>query len=106
MARRVPCPGSLTEPGRSSALGITSPGREAAFALIGAARRLGVTATTRQVRGADHVVVRNGDAIAALLTPLGAHLRASLATPDAPPGPNHGQTSPRLHGAPAPHPAE
>ena len=33
--------GSLTEPGRSSAMEITCPGPEAALALVGAARRLG-----------------------------------------------------------------
>ncbi|MBO0840622.1 MAG: DNA-binding protein WhiA [Sciscionella sp.] len=65
--------GSLTEPGRSSALEITCPGPEAALALVGAARRLGVQAKSREVRGADRVVVRDGDAIGALLTRLGAH---------------------------------
>src|SRR5258708_800122 len=65
--------GSLTEPGRSSALEVTCPGPEAALALVGAARRLGVQAKSREVRGADRVVVRDGDAIGALLTRLGAH---------------------------------
>ncbi len=65
--------GSLTEPGRSSALEVTCPGPEAALALVGAARRLGVTAKAREVRGADRVVVRDGDAISALLTRMGAH---------------------------------
>jgi len=65
--------GSLTEPGRSSALEITCPGPEAALALVGAARRLGISAKAREVRGADRVVVRDGDAIGALLTRLGAH---------------------------------
>lgn len=65
--------GSLTEPGRSSALEVTCPGPEAALALVGAARRLGVQAKSREVRGADRVVVRDGDAIGALLTMLGAH---------------------------------
>jgi DNA-binding protein WhiA len=65
--------GSLTEPGRSSALEITCPGPEAALALVGAARRLGVSAKAREVRGVDRVVVRDGDAIGALLTRLGAH---------------------------------
>jgi cell division protein WhiA len=64
--------GSLTEPGRSSALEITCPGPEAALALVGAARRLGVSAKAREVRGIDRVVVRDGDAIGALLTRLGA----------------------------------
>src|SRR6266545_2444890 len=65
--------GSLTEPGRSSSLEITCPGPEAALALVGAARRLGISAKSREVRGADRVVVRDGDAISAMLTRLGAH---------------------------------
>lgn len=65
--------GSLTEPGRSSSLEITCPGPEAALALVGAARRLGVAAKAREVRGVDRVVVRDGDAIGVLLTRLGAH---------------------------------
>ncbi|HZK05162.1 MAG TPA: DNA-binding protein WhiA [Actinomycetaceae bacterium] len=65
--------GSLTEPGRSGALEITCPGPEAALALVGAARRLGATAKAREVRGVDRVVVRDGDAIATLLTRMGAH---------------------------------
>jgi len=65
--------GSLTEPGRSSSLEITCPGPEAALALVGAARRLGVQAKAREVRGVDRVVVRDGDAIAVLLTRMGAH---------------------------------
>jgi DNA-binding protein WhiA len=65
--------GSLTEPGRSSALEITCPGPEAALALVGSARRLGITAKAREVRGVDRVVIRDGDAIGALLTRIGAH---------------------------------
>jgi DNA-binding protein WhiA len=65
--------GSLTEPGRSSALEITCPGPEAALALVGAARRLGIGAKAREVRGVDRVVIRDGDAISAMLTRLGAH---------------------------------
>lgn len=65
--------GSLTEPGRSAALEITCPGPEAALALVGAARRLGVSAKAREVRGIDRVVIRDGDAIGAMLTRLGAH---------------------------------
>ncbi len=65
--------GSLTEPGRSSSLEITCPGPEAALALVGAARRLGISAKSREVRGVDRVVIRDGDAISALLTRLGAH---------------------------------
>jgi len=65
--------GSLTEPGRSAALEVTCPGPETALALVGAARRLGIAAKYRQVRGVDRVVVRDGDDIGALLTRIGAH---------------------------------
>ena len=64
--------GSLTEPGRSSALEVSCPGPEAALALVGAARRLGISAKAREVRGADRVVVRGAEAIGALLTRMGA----------------------------------
>jgi DNA-binding protein WhiA len=65
--------GSLTEPGRSSSLEITAPGPESALALVGAARRLGIASKSREVRGVDRVVIRDGDAIGAMLTRLGAH---------------------------------
>lgn len=65
--------GSLTEPGRSASLEVTCPGPETALALVGAARRLGVPAKARDVRGVDRVVIRDGDAIGVMLTRLGAH---------------------------------
>jgi cell division protein WhiA len=65
--------GSLTEPGRSMSLEVTCPGPEAALALVGSARRLKIHAKAREVRGVDRVVIRDGDAISALLTRLGAH---------------------------------
>src|SRR5699024_4819341 len=65
--------GSLTEPGRSSALEVGAPGPEAALALVGAARRLGVSAKAREVRGADRGVVRDGEAIGILLTRMGVN---------------------------------
>jgi DNA-binding protein WhiA len=65
--------GSLTEPGRSAALEISCPGSEAALALVGAARRLGIPSKAREVRGIDRVVIRDGDAISAMLTRMGAH---------------------------------
>ncbi|MDO5031534.1 DNA-binding protein WhiA [Corynebacterium sp.] len=64
--------GALTEPGRSSALEVVCPCQEAALALVGCARRLGIAAKTKETRGADRVVVRDGDAIGALLTRMGA----------------------------------
>ena len=65
--------GSLTEPGRSTALEVTCPGPEAGLALVGAARRLGLVAKAREVRGIDRVVIRDAEAISTLLTRLGAH---------------------------------
>jgi len=65
--------GSLTDPGRSAALEITAPGNEAAMALVGIARRLSVVAKAREVRGVYRVTVREGEAIAAILTQMGAH---------------------------------
>jgi DNA-binding protein WhiA len=64
--------GSLTEPGRSSSLEVASPGPEAALALVGAARRAGVAAKSREARGVDRVVVRDSDAIHRILTLMGA----------------------------------
>ncbi|WP_432559242.1 DNA-binding protein WhiA [Granulicoccus sp. GXG6511] len=64
--------GSLTEPGRSMSLEVTCPGPEAALALVGAARRLEIPAKAREVRNVDRVVIRDGDAIASMLTGLGA----------------------------------
>ncbi|NLA28521.1 MAG: DNA-binding protein WhiA, partial [Propionibacterium sp.] len=60
-------------PGRSMSLEITCPSSEAALALVGSARRLDIVAKAREVRQVDRVVVRDGDAIAALLTRMGAH---------------------------------
>jgi DNA-binding protein WhiA len=52
---------------------ITAPGNEAAMALVGVARRLGVSAKAREVRDLFRVVIREGEAIAAILTQMGAH---------------------------------
>jgi len=60
--------GWLSERG-ASALDVSCPAPEAALALVGAARRLGVSA---KVRGGDRVVVRDGEAIGVLLTRMGA----------------------------------
>jgi cell division protein WhiA len=65
--------GSLTDPGRSASMEITAPGNEAAMALVGIARRLGVAAKAREVRDLFRVVIREGEAIAAMLTQIGAH---------------------------------
>src|ERR1700753_875758 len=65
--------GSLTEPGRACSLEITCPSAEAALALVGVGRRLGISSKAREVRGGDRVGVCDGDAIGALLTRIGAH---------------------------------
>ncbi|RFA14714.1 DNA-binding protein WhiA [Subtercola boreus] len=64
--------GSLTDPGRSAALEVICPGNEAAMALVGAAARLHVAAKAREVRGVHRVVIRDGEAIASMLTLMGA----------------------------------
>ena len=64
--------GTLTDPGRSAALEITCPGNEAAMALVGAAGRLKLPAKAREVRGVHRVVIRDGEAIGAMLVLMGA----------------------------------
>src|SRR5215218_2390450 len=64
--------GSLTDPGRSAALEVTCPGNETAMALVGAAGRLQVQAKAREVRGVHRVVIRDGEAISAMLAAMGA----------------------------------
>ena len=64
--------GSLMEPGRSSSLEITCPGPEAALAMVGCARKLGASARSKEVRGADRVSVRDSEAIGALISAMGA----------------------------------
>ena len=64
--------GTLTDPGRSAALEVTCPANEAAMALVGAAGRLGIAAKAREVRGVHRVVVREGEAISAMLVLMGA----------------------------------
>uniref|UniRef100_UPI004048676B DNA-binding protein WhiA n=1 Tax=Aquiluna sp. TaxID=2053504 RepID=UPI004048676B len=63
--------GTLTDPGRSTSLEVTAPGNESAMALVGVARRLGVSAKAREVRNVYRVVVRDGDGITELLKQMG-----------------------------------
>ena len=65
--------GTLTDPGRSAALEVICPGNEAAMALVGAAGRLKIAAKAREVRGVHRVVIRDGEAISAMLVQMGAH---------------------------------
>ncbi|MEJ5996794.1 DNA-binding protein WhiA [Corynebacterium sp. H130] len=64
--------GTLTEPGRTCTLEIECPCQEAALALVGCARRMGMVTKTKETRGSERVFVRDGDAIGALLTRMGA----------------------------------
>lgn len=64
--------GYVTDPGRSSALEVQTPSNEAALALVGAARRIDVTAKTKEARGVHRVVIRDGDSIGRLLLLMGA----------------------------------
>ena len=64
--------GTLTDPGRSAALEVVCPGNEAAMALVGAAGRLQIAAKAREVRGIYRVVIRDGEAISAMLVHMGA----------------------------------
>ncbi|MDX2375256.1 DNA-binding protein WhiA [Microbacterium sp. LRZ72] len=64
--------GTLTDPGRSAALEVTCPSSEAAMALVGAAHRMDIAAKAREVRSVHRVVVREGDAIRAVLDAMGA----------------------------------
>jgi hypothetical protein len=63
--------GVLTDPGRTTSLEITAPSNEAAMALVGIARRLGVSAKAREVRNVYRVVIRDGEAITHILSEIG-----------------------------------
>jgi len=65
--------GTLSPPARARpALTVTCPARDAALALAGAARRLGITATAREHRGTSQVAVLGAEEATALLTRIGA----------------------------------
>lgn len=64
--------GSLSASRGSGALEVAALGPEAALALVGAARRMGVVAKSRQVRRVERVAVRDSDAIGELLRQFGA----------------------------------
>ncbi|WP_166986405.1 DNA-binding protein WhiA [Canibacter zhoujuaniae] len=64
--------GMLTAPGRSASLELTSPTNEAAMALVGAAGRLGIQAKSREIRGQVKVLIRDPEAIAEMLSKMGA----------------------------------
>ncbi|SJM53394.1 DNA-binding protein WhiA [Gulosibacter sp. 10] len=64
--------GTLSDPGRSASLEVACPNRETAMALVGAGGRLGIEAKAREVRGVNRVIVRDVDAINAMLAAIGA----------------------------------
>jgi len=64
--------GSLSQPHRSPALQVVCPSLEAAMALVGAARRLGITTKTKHLPDTERVIVREPAALTALLTTIGA----------------------------------
>jgi len=92
--------GSLSQPHRSPALQVVCPSLEAAMALTGAARRLGITTKTKHLHGADLVTVREPDALTTLLTTIGAPDTAATWARDRTHHQEHTR-SPRLPGFPA-----
>src|SRR5690606_17256228 len=69
--------GSLTDPGRAASLEVGTPSNEASIALVGIARRLGIAAKNREVRGAARVVIREPEAIGLMLKAIGAEKSAA-----------------------------
>jgi DNA-binding protein WhiA len=65
--------GSLTEPGRSSALEVTCPGPEAALALVGAARRSALRPRPARCAASTASSSATATPSAAMLTRMGAH---------------------------------
>ncbi|MBP3087666.1 DNA-binding protein WhiA [Corynebacterium sp. sy017] len=65
--------GHLSDPGRSSGLEVACPCQEASLALVGCARRLGLSAKAKETRGVEKVSLRDGEAVGALLSRMGAH---------------------------------
>lgn len=70
--------GHLAATGHRRGLTVYNPGPEAAMALAGVARRLGITAQRREVRGRDCVVLRNDEAVTTLLARIGAPETSAL----------------------------
>ena len=64
--------GTLTAPGRSASLEIVCPSNEVSMALVGAASRLGIEAKSREIRGQNKVIIRDGEAIGEMLGAMGA----------------------------------
>lgn len=65
--------GTLLEPGRNASLEVVCPSLESSYALGGLARRMEIPYRARESRGAHRVDIREGDAIAEMLTRMGAN---------------------------------
>ena len=63
--------GALSDPGKAGFLEIICPSNEAALALSGAARRLGITAKPRQLRSSERITLKDPDAIERMLILMG-----------------------------------
>ena len=66
MAWRIPGSRIVNGTGPVVLVGNHLPRPEAALALVGAARRMSMASKSREVRGVDRVVIRDGDTISAL----------------------------------------
>lgn len=64
--------GFLSDPGKASFLEIACPTEEAAMALCGVARRLGIQAKHRTLRSSERVTLKDPDAIERMLKLMGA----------------------------------
>lgn len=65
--------GTLHSPGRNTALDITCPSPETAYALASCARRIGLQPLVRESRGMSHVTLRDEGDIGRMLTLVGAN---------------------------------
>ena len=70
--------GFLSDPGKASFLEIACPTEEAAMALCGVARRLGIQAKHRTLRSSERVTLKDPDAIERMLKLMGANGPASV----------------------------
>lgn len=68
--------GSITPPGRSASLELICPTNESSMAIVGAAGRIGIAAKGREIRGQYKVLIRDGEAIGAMLQAMGAEQSA------------------------------
>ena len=77
--------GFLSDPGKASFLEIACPTEEAAMALCGVARRLGIQAKHRTLRSSERVTLKDPDAIERMLKLMGATANGPASVPMARP---------------------